>query len=560
MASKPTYHPVKALPSELRHYCTAYLEERLYSQALSLLSRIVSSSSTASGNVFTPPAQYLALAATLTVHPTTTTRSKSEEYLNASNSALHLLKLVNKVAGPIGGQFRDAFIFDRFANSRNEGRYATDGESNWSGTSHAHVEPLNLDIAQGSSLWSRAEDFWHVVGWALNCSILHPKRWARWHLFLQFMCDLLEDDWKERENQFKATPVTDTTSKRDCSVLTESLIFSYISTTSSYTGRDRRILRAVFADGSQSSTSEFREIFRNELREFTKDNAQTSSRRKGDINIDEDIYGDYLDNPDFEEDEEDDSIHKTSGGPDMVESRVKRQRRATKKRAGQDELPSEHEDDGPISAQYDRLDHLGNLQSLTIRQRFLHLLSCVSDAIPEHYISLDKLYSFYVEFIRHLPLPTFQLLVSPSVLTHFPPACQTTLCEMLLFSILENAAPASNENYLSQGKLERCFLPFIAKTQSVIDNARVSILLESLIRLLAANGLIFARPRLTDAVAKGIEARSKKARNDIKRGQNKKLTEEFGLVWLIESGDRMVYFVNSLIPKEPPPEYIVIEP
>ncbi|EFE33423.1 uncharacterized protein ARB_07783 [Trichophyton benhamiae CBS 112371] len=560
MASETGYPPVQALPSELRHYCSAYLEERLYTQAFNLLSSVISSRSTASGKVFAPPSQYLALAATLTVHPTTTTRSKSDEYLTASNSALHLLNLANKILGPIGGRFRDTFVFDRFANSRNERKYTTDGESTLSGADGTRVEPLNLDLAQGNSLWSRAEDFWHVVGWALNCSILHPKRWARWHLFLQFMCNVLEDDWKAREKEFKEMPPADSKSKRDCSILTESLIFNYISTTSNHVGSDRRILRAIFADGSQSSTNEFREIFRNELQEVSKEKAQ-ASRRKGDINIDEEIYGDYLDNPDQEEEDEedqDDPIQKTSGGSERVEARVKRQRRSTRKKSGKDDIPSDHGDDGPLSAQYDKLDHLGSLESLTIRQRLLYLLSCVSNSIPEHFMTLPRLYSFYVEFIRHLPLPTFQLFASPSVLTHFPPACQTTLCEMLLFSILENAAPASTENFLSQSKLERCFLPFTAKTNSVIDNARVSILLESLIRLLAISGLIFSRPRLSDAVAKGIEARSKKARIDVKRGQNKKLTEEFGWVWLIESGDRMVHFVNNLLPNEPEPDYIVI--
>ncbi|KAK2871577.1 hypothetical protein FQN49_003043 [Arthroderma sp. PD_2] len=562
MASEPKYRPVKALPSDLCSYCSAYLEERLYSQSLGLLLSIISSGSIASRTAFVPPTPYLALAATLTVHPTTTTRSKSEEHQQASNSALLLLKLVNKHAGPIGGGFGTAFVFNRYANSRNGGRYAADGDSpNSGGTGHMRIDPLNLDLAQGNSLWSHAEDFWQVVGWALNCSVLHPKRWARWHLFLQFMCDLLEDDWKEREKQFKAAPANSTNSKQSSSVLTESLIARYISTTSSYTGRDRRILKAIFADGSQTSTNEFGEVFHNELKELPK-NTDRIEGRKGDVNIDEDAYGDYLDNPDYDEEDEhrEDAIHKTSGGPDVAEpSRAKRQRRSTRKKGGANAV-SEHGDDGPINAKYDKLDHLGSLESLTIRQRLLRLLSSVSDAIPAHFMPLEKLYSFYVEFIRHLPLPTFQLFVSPSVLTHFPPACQTTLCEMLLFNLRENAAPDSTEKYLSQAKLESCFLPYAANTHSVIDNARVSILLESLIRLLAANGLLLARPTLTIAVAEGIEERAEKARIDLKRGQNKKLTEEFGWVWLIESGERMVYLVNKIIPKEPDPDYIVIDP
>ena len=102
-------------------------------------------------------------------------------------------------------------------------------------------------ISDADSVWQRAEDFWHVVGWAFRCSVLHPERWERWQIWLQFMCNVLEDDWKERERKWleakgderepsqNAEPATKGTrggkqaAEDDLKIFRESLIFQYIS-------------------------------------------------------------------------------------------------------------------------------------------------------------------------------------------------------------------------------------------------------------------------------------------------------------------------------------------
>jgi hypothetical protein len=364
------------------------------------------------------------------------------------------------------------------------------------------------------------------------------------------MCDVLEADWKERRRQ-----VEDARGKlkpdADPEAFKASLIFKYISSTSGITGRRRRIMRAIFADGSASALSEFREIFYNELKELDP-NQDRPQKRQVDVNVNEDIYGDYL-SPDEDEEPEED--------PAAMEMERERERPSRPKRlritrsnaltqpesdedlAGLDGVPSHN------TAQ------IGDLEALNLRQRLLQLLSGVVFALPEDsrdFVSLPDLYRLFAEFIRHLPLPTFQLLVSPSILTGFLADAQTTLCETLLFELLENSAPDSQENYISQHKLETCFLPYAASKDSVVDNAKVSILLESLMRLLDADGHLIYSPSLAAAVKDGIERRAERCRAD-KKSQARQRAEEAAWSWIFESGHRMMFMLRTIEDRDAQP-------
>ena len=161
--------------------------------------------------------------------------------------------------GPVGANFDLAFTFTHFASSRYGGRRLADSKNELKNTAtDEDTEPLNFELARTGALWSRAEDFWHVVGWAFNCAVIHPKRWVRWQLWLEFMCDVLEDDWRERERRSESLdnePEDHFQSASD-HWLKESLIVKYISTSSGGYGRNRRILRAIFADGSATAVNE----------------------------------------------------------------------------------------------------------------------------------------------------------------------------------------------------------------------------------------------------------------------------------------------------------------
>jgi hypothetical protein len=494
-----------------------------------------------------PAPQHLAIAATFLVHPSTTTRAKTTEEQEAAGSALQLLRLTNTLVGPISAKFDVAFAFTHFNVSRHGGRRRaeTNGGSAVLGDD---ATPLNLDLGQAGSLWSRAEDFWHAVGWAFNCSVLHPNRWERWQIWLEFMCEVLEDDWNVRKKQLEkseessqpATPKKRrepaTPSKRRERILKQSLIYKYLLTGNVTSGGYRRILRAIFANGSPASVNEFREVFKSELKELSQDEDKPK-KREVDVNIDEDQFGDYME----EEEESDDK--------ETPRARPKRARRGTKNQPPTDgdsyQLPDNNDiySEGGVAS-------LGGFHSLALRQRLLHILSEVSEHLPKAFMSLEELYHLFVENIRHLPLPIFQAFVAPWALPWFLPAEQSSLCEFLLFRLIESAAPASDEAYLSQEKLEECFLPYAANSASVVNNAKVSILLESLLRLLAEDNMLRNTAKLRQAVKDGIQARNEKAQVEVRRNQSRRRLEDIEWCWLIESGERLLFLIEEILPQE----------
>ncbi|KAL5359491.1 hypothetical protein BJX96DRAFT_58562 [Aspergillus floccosus] len=576
-ASSPSnYRPAKPLPFELFQHIGIFFEEKLYTQALTLLLNILASSAVANTPTFIPSPQHLAVAATLLVHPSTTTRAKTAEEEEAPSVALQLLRLTKSLVGPVSADFGSAFVFTHFDSSRRGRQRRAEDEHPADG----NTKPLNLDLGQSASIWSRAEDFWHAVGWAFNCSVRHRERWDAWQLWLEFMCEILEADWSERVKQQRlrdetagegaATVSTGNTRKKknsDKQILKESMIFRYISEGAG--GRHRRILRAIFADGGAGAVSEFREVFHNELKLLKRDK-QNVKKREVEVNIDEDQYGDYLTDDDDDEDDDDNNNNNNNNNNNIninddpsetststpAEPASKRPGRQTKRprRGTRPSKDPSAKDDAiaaapSLAAAYalDDASLLGGLPALALRQRLLHLLSDVSDTLPDAFIGLENLYHLFVENIRHLPLPVFQAFVSPAVLPHFSPAAQTTLCEVLLFRMRESAAPDTNELYLTQAKLEHCFLPYAASTPSIADNTKVSIALEALLMLLADNDMLKITPQLREAVEAGVLNRVDRVQVETKKSLANRQKEDVEWSWLLESGDRLMYLVNDLL-------------
>jgi hypothetical protein len=112
---------------------------------------------------------------------------------------------------------------------------------------------------------------------------------------------------------------------------------------------------------------------------------------------------------------------------------------------------------------------------------------------------------------------------------------------------LPNSAPrpqavsGRSSDDLSQEILEKCFLPFAANTSSTDDNAKVSILVERMLRLSLKNFRVYHTPDLDTAIETGILARENKCKNDKRRRDNsaRKKEEENDRMWLIASGERL---------------------
>ena len=85
---------------------------------------------------------------------------------------------------------------------------------------------------------------------------------------------------------------------------------------------------------------------------------------------------------------------------------------------------------------------------------------------------------------------------------------------------------------MTQATLENCYLPYPANTGSISDNAKVSLCVETLMRLLQRHCGLYWSDSLSDAVEKGVNARQQKAKNVGKGRGRGKADAEGERMWL----------------------------
>ena len=497
---------------------------RLDSQALTLLTSLLTSGNSLNhlSPAFVPPPQHLALAATLALHPSLTTRARSADRLQAANLALRYLRLIHHHVGPINANFGKAFAFTNSGISSRRGGSGRRRTGEDASPVAQDVENVNTELANIESLWARAEDFWHVVGWAFNCSVVHKRRWERWRVWLEYMLQVLEDDWNLRRNIMDVNGAKEEEDPRE-----RSLIVNYVNADGSRGGKERRVVRAIFADGSPRAMTEFKEIWRNEPKERKKD-GDVTKKIQTKVNVDEEVYGDYL------KDEE---------GSDLA-----------------DENPSfttnppSPTPEGPgsdIATLSGGTAILGGIESINLRLRLLSLLSSVSATLPDLFTPITTLYTLYHDAIRPLPLPTFSILLSPSSLRFLTPPAASSLTQYILRSLISSSAPLPAKDDLTQDVLEESYLPYAANTGSIADNAKMSLCVEALVRLWNGHvGLEWSQD-LDRAVDAGIQARETKAKSG-GRGRRKGAEGDGGgeedRVWLRGSAERIRGLVDMVKP------------
>ncbi|EXJ56414.1 hypothetical protein A1O7_06757 [Cladophialophora yegresii CBS 114405] len=556
------FRPTRELPFEVAQHVQTYLEEGLFTQAFDTLLSVTGNNAfsvSASAPVTIPPVSHLALAATLTVHPSTTTRTNDREKWNQANAALRLLKLIHSLVGPVNANFAAAFTFHKFdlRFSRRTDNRASDDDEEGESEDAFRDDNLNTTYARSHSLWTRAEDFWRLVGWAFNCACLpgmYGSRWTHYRLLLEFLVSMIETDWRIRTIGENPSP-------------DESLLWQYIELASSGHARQRRIIRAIFADGSARSLAEFREIFAHELKEPKQEDGTAKKLEKQEhVNIDQDFYGDYLGQ------EDDDVSDGAANDGDAISvgggRRSKRLRTGTRPRTPSAKRLTPRSSNGSLRSSYTDAEGdtstpsaptLGDSSSISLRLRLLRLLTWVSahdtltSTSPTTFPDLEELFILFVEFIRPLSLPVFAQIVLPSPSNPFDATTLTSLCESILQRMLEHSAPSRRSMVLlSQSKLEEEYLRFAASKNSADANARVSILLESLARTLAGVGALKKTPLLLAVVAEGVERRVNNVavrvgKKGVKTEKGKRQSEEaLAWEWLVESGERISKIVDGL--------------
>lgn len=166
---------------------------------------------------------------------------------------------------------------------------------------------------------------------------------------------------------------------------------------------------------------------------------------------------------------------------------------------------------------------------------------------PQDFGSVEDVYDAIYANIKPIPIPAFQMFFAPS--NTLPSSMFVTLTRLLFRRMLPANAPQPHtvlahdgEGGITQAVIEFCFLPFPANTSSVADNAKVSILVESVFRFFIRTCFVFRTPSLNDAIETGVKAREKKAKPDRKKKKDRSaLTEEDEDAWdhLEASGERL---------------------
>jgi hypothetical protein len=511
------------------------------SHALTLLQDLVapgtSNPESADKPIIAPLPLHIEIATAFLIHPRFTNQASSVDHSELASQCITFLRNVLAILGPINANLDEAYSFTLLTNGRNLRRSKTraglDDGSSGSGEEEGHDIP-QIVTANSGRIRKCAKDFWHMVGWAFNCSIKFPQRWKYWKVWLEYMLDVLDADWYEREEQdLEATSISaelgagpvDACNYDLCG---RSLLVKYLSEVKGGSSAMKRVVRSIFTNGSLEDMKEFPEVWENETKEAKRSSGQ---KRKRDAHE----FGDC-------EDEE----------PSMLSDIT-------------DHTPEPYQESGDDEEPVDVDQWLGGTESIILRQRVLVLvsssnptgtfsfnsfsqLSRVAAYLPDHFIDLIDVYDAIYCHMRRLPLPAFSLFLSPSGLSHLPPLVFVSLTQLILLRLLPNQAPRPHTvsgrdcDSLSQHIIETCFLPFAANTHSVSDNARVSILIENMFRYFLKHRPSYHTPSLDSALEKGIMARENKAKGDKKKKKDhgvKKKEDQEDWVWLKASGERL---------------------
>lgn len=507
----PQYRDVQPLPQHLLDHSTVCFEEQLYSSGFALQTRCLESGVETNTPARVPPHSHFTFASTLAVHPSLTNRTTKTDRHAASDDALRYLRqAVNTLDAKDGGMNR-AFKFEpRRAPSERSKRANTRRSDDASAENDESEKPGFIRSAyyDKKSLWTHAEDFWAIVGWAFNCSVIHKERWDRWKAWLEQMLDLLQNDL-ERHIQLQKDEGTD---------IGECLLAQYISLVGEGRNNRRRIMRAITADGTKKMAAEFGEVWKDETKQAKtkKYDDHTVKRRK--LDIDNDEYGDYGD-PDSEDEVSSEGNKWQSGGES---SRSRRRKQVSQP----DVLDVDESDEQKgVAANTASTVTFGDMDSIRLRQRLLWLLTQFSAAAPDLFMDIGELFSLYTEFLRPLPLSVFQQFAMP-LRPYLSTNYSAMLTEMLLRPLL---GTNHDTGLIDQSTFESNFAPCAAITISAVDNAKVSILTESLLRALwNASMLSSDASSLRASVEEGIKAREEKIAFDgrKKTGRNSHLDDQ----------------------------------
>lgn len=484
-------------------------------------------------------AAQLALASTLVVYPPVTTKSTSKDVIKGADAALRYLHCVrDTIAGPGYKNIKVAFAFSH-------GRRRKPGAGSplsSPASSHAfHAEHVNNIAANAKSLWTCADDFWHVVGWAFNCSVVHKARWARWRLWLDIMLHFLEAEW---DGCIKST---DPESEEREVILQDTILWRYVASQDPTVGNtQKRVLKAILAAGDAKALKEFPEIWD---KETTRPKQKDKQKEHGQsFSFDTDTIGDS------ESDGEDVPMR------DGLQSAVKGRR--SKRNAPETSDTALSPLEGALISDHEAaITRLGGIEAVDLRQRLLALVCSlpqisnlsnrvklvkVARQLPKHFTSTEGLFDTLTIPVKYFPAPVLHVLTTTSrLLPDEQLALNTTLATTLAstkYTIYTDSPP-------TQPELEESLLPLSSGKYDITASAKISLLLEQVVMSMIDKDLLETNQSLRDAVEDGIEQRI-----GVKARKNKTDEEDQSKVLLERSSERLrglLELLNTATDKAP---------
>lgn len=276
-----------------------------------------------------------------------TTKAASKDAIKGADAALRYLHCVQAtIDEPAYPAIRKAFTFPE-ERTRRRGPGQRSAAGSLSPEPGGDIERIAGLAANAQSLWYRAEDFWHIVGWAFNCSVAHKTRWDRWKLWLGTMLDFLEADWDVCVKQ------SNKDQPRQEAILRESLLWHYIvgDAESTNRGMRRRIVKAILSVATPESRKEFPEVWDKETAEPRRQ--QDGHQKVGEVDFETGDVADY------------DSDEEMQDAPEQTD-------------ADDESETSSILGDTSIYGMYEAAERLGGQDAIELRQRLVALASGVS--------------------------------------------------------------------------------------------------------------------------------------------------------------------------------------
>jgi hypothetical protein len=404
------------------------------------------------------------------------------------------------------------------------------------------MERMTGVAANEQSLWYRAQDFWHIVGWAFNCSVAHKKRWDRWKLWLDVMLGFLESNWEAQLKKSKQNGVDAE------EALLETLLWHYISSEDpTNRANRRRMIRAILARGTSQSKSLFPEVWLNETVEPKA--AQVDDKVIAEIDIEAGKLGEF-------QSKDEDEVMLDAPSTSTRTSRRGRSKRPSNTTSDDEDCNA---DDNSLSKSHeaeDAINHLGGIEAVTLRQRLIALLAQAAQALPRHFTRLGDLFDPITEEFTHLPTTLFNVLVSTSSL---PGLTQTALNANLLLPLVAGQLPDYTTIEPTQAHLEEYLFPRRATTESYAANAKISLILEQIFLYMLSINALKATKSLRAAVEKGVHERDS-VYGSAKGKKGNAREENQAEMLLGASGDRILGLLEVLEiqdgmgPQQPSPQ------